>query len=255
MAGVRSVISAFSFLARNGMLSSYVWIFFVILIVMIGGMSAVWAFRSWVMSLILGGPLGAMIADGALPSWVGSLGSGIMTVIITIISFAISLMIAGYIALILLSPLFSHLAQKTYTIVTGRELPSSFRLLVWGIVRGVGISVRNMFIQLLLIALLFIGTFIPVVGVACPILMFVVDAFYVGFCMADYSLELKGMSIGESIRFGRQNRGLMAGIGFLYALVMKLPILGIYIAILIAPACVVGAAIEMFQADEERFLY
>lgn len=254
MAGIKSVMSAFSFIKQNGMMKAYIWIFVVMILVFVGGVGATFKMRDVVNEWVMDGPWGRMLAEGTLPSWMEPVSGHVMTTIMMIVFLFLSVMISGYVALILLSPLFSYLAQKTYAIVTGKKLESSFKLFVWGIVRGIGISLRNMLFQFLIVLLLFIGTFVPVVGIVCPILIFVVDAFYVGFCMTDYSLELKGMNISESIRFGRQNRALMTGLGFLYSIVLKVPFLGIYFAILVAPACVVGAAVEMFTEEENEMV-
>ncbi|MCQ2229084.1 MAG: EI24 domain-containing protein [Bacteroidales bacterium] len=249
MAGVRSVMSAFAFIRQNGMMKAYVWIGIVMIVLFVGGMGATWKMHGVIDGLI--SDYGnSFLQNYSLPSWIGTAAGYVAAILVTLLALVLVFMLAGYVALILLSPVFSYLAQKTIRILTGHEAESSVKVLLWGIVRGIAISVRNMLMQLVVILLLFACSFIPVVGIVCPFLIFIVDAFFIGCCMADYSLEVKGLNVGESIRFERQNRALMSGLGFMYAMVMKIPIIGIYIVILIAPASVVGAAMEL--CDENR---
>ena len=92
---------------------------------------------------------------------------------------------------------------------------------------------------LLTIPILLIG-FIPIIGIASSVLLFLVQAYYAGFGNMDYTLE-RHFKYDESIKFVKQHRGLAVGNGIVFMLFLLIPVIGI---ILVLPLSVTAASTE-----------
>jgi CysZ protein len=143
-----------------------------------------------------------------------------------------------YMFLIIGSPLFAYLSEKTESILTGREFPFSFSQVMKDAVRGVALAVRNSLWQSVYVVALVFLTFIPVVGWIAPLIILFFECYYYGFSMMDYSCERRKMPASESIDFIGHHRGLAIGNGLMFYLMHALIIIGW----VLAPAYAVVAA-------------
>ena len=75
---------------------------------------------------------------------------------------------------------------------------------------------RNLFFELLITLLLFFFAFVPLVGLLAPFLLLMVQAYFFGFSMIDYSCKRSGWSVGERLSFMRSHRGLAIGNGLIF---------------------------------------
>ncbi|TLX71168.1 hypothetical protein E9993_21105 [Labilibacter sediminis] len=156
--------------------------------------------------------------------------------------------IGGYIIIILLSPVFAFLSEKIETILTGKEYPFNFNQFIKDIWRGVRLALRNLGIELLLTLVLFIISFIPVVGLFTSITLFFISAYFYGFSFIDYSLERKQMNISESVAFVKTNKGLAIGNGSVFSLVLLIPFIGVLISGFISIISLTAATIATSEA-------
>lgn len=149
-----------------------------------------------------------------------------------------------YVLLILLSPLFSLLSESIEEKLTGKKYPFNGIQLLKDIFRGIGVSLRNMFLEYLFIAACFVVTlfFPPLVILTAPFLL-LVSWYYIGFTMLDYNFERHRMSISQSAAFTREHKGTAIGIGIIYAFFMMLPFL---IGIFFGPVLAVAGATLCF---------
>jgi CysZ protein len=131
-----------------------------------------------------------------------------------------------YLWLILGSPIFAWLSEKTEAILEGREYPFSFRQLLKDVARGIGIALRNTVWQLIYLVCFALLSFIPVVGWAVPIFALIIECYYYGFSMLDYSCERHQLSASESINFIGKRKGLAIGNGLLFYLMHLVPVVG-----------------------------
>lgn len=83
-------------------------------------------------------------------AWVGDATNIFIRIVLKVVYFFLFIAFGGYIVLIIMSPVYSWLSERTEAYLTGREYPFSWRELVREIVRGILIALRNMFVQLLL---------------------------------------------------------------------------------------------------------
>ena len=148
-----------------------------------------------------------------------------------------------YIWLIIGSPVFAYLSEKTESIIEGRDFPFSLKQLSSDIARGIRISLRNAFWQTIYSIFIAIGSLLPVIGWVTPIVGLFVECYYYGFSMLDYSMERHKRSVGESIYFIGQHKGLAIGNGMVFYLMHLVPIVGW----ILAPAYAVVAATLSLQ--------
>ena len=143
-----------------------------------------------------------------------------------------------YLWLIIGSPIFAFLSEKTEAIIEGKDFPFSFKQLLKDIARGIGIAVRNTLWQTVYTVSILLLSIIPLVGWVTPVFAVLIECYYYGFSMLDYSCERNKLSVAESINFIGDRKGLAIGNGILFYLMHLVPVLGW----ILAPAYAVIAA-------------
>lgn len=176
--------------------------------------------------------------------------SFILAFVLKLIFWLVSGTLVKYIVLMLLSPLFSLLSEATEEKLAGNRYPFNIVQLLKDILRGVGISLRNMLFEYLIMAGCFVLTiFFPPLGLITVPFLYFVSCYFTGFTMLDYNFERHKMSISQSIQFTRSNKGLTCGIGMAYSLLMLLPFAGFMFGPVIA---VTGATISFMEARQNK---
>jgi len=144
------------------------------------------------------------------------------------ISIAVLLMeFSKYLVVIILSPLLSSLSMKTEKILTGNIYPFNFKQLMNDVKRAYKIVVRNMMWYYFFFLVIFV---VSLLGWEDPksspvfYLTFALGFFYYGFGFLDYINERRRLDMDESIIFVRKNRGLAIAIGFIYSILILVPV-------------------------------
>ena len=166
--------------------------------------------------------------------------SGLLIVLIGFITFK-------HIVMALSAPFMGPISKKIEDdfrgVVSQVKTTSSSGLLR----RGIKISSRNLFRELLLsIPILLLG-FIPVIGLFSAILLFLMQAYFAGFGNMDYTLE-RYFSYQKSILFVKKNRGVAIGNGLVFMLFLLIPFIGV---ILVLPFSVTAATIATVKLMNE----
>ena len=139
-----------------------------------------------------------------------------------------------YLVLIIGSPVFAYLSEKTESILEGKEHHFNWSDLKKDCFRGIRLAFRNAGWQMIyLIALIFLSL-VPVVGWITPIIALLMECYYFGFSMLDYSFARINFSTSQSIEFTGRHKGLAIGNGLLFYLMHAL--------IIFAPAYAIIAA-------------
>ncbi len=74
-------------------------------------------------------------------------------------------------------------------------------------------------------------TVIPVIGPpVSAFLILIIQSYYSGFSLIDYTLERKRYTVGESIAFAKRNRSRVTGVGMGFILIMFVPVIGWFAA-------------------------
>ena len=174
----------------------------------------------------------------------------IVKIIFKLLFWFISATFIKYVLLMVLSPVFSLLSEKTEQKLTGNVYSFSFIQLVKDSVRGILISLRNMLLEYFFIFCCFIlCVFFPPIVVCIAPFLLLLGWYYVGFSLLDYNCERHKYSILKSINFIRKNKGTACGIGFVYSVFMALPFMpGSVLGIMFGPSLgVVGGAISFLE--------
>ena len=156
-----------------------------------------------------------------------------------------------FLFLIIGSPVFAYLSEKTDSIIENKDFPFSAKQLMKDIIRGVGIALRNMLWQSVYFVSILILSFIPVAGWVTPVVAFFVDCYYLGFSMLDYSSERNKLSVSQSIDFIGHHKGLAIGNGMVFYMMHLFPVIGW----LFAPSyAVIAATISLHKARKTHVI-
>jgi len=144
------------------------------------------------------------------------------------------ILIYKYVLLILVSPALALFAEKINQIITGKQLPFNPKVFINNVFRGVGIAVKNLLKEIVLLVLISLLSFTGVLAPFVPIIIFLVQSYYYGFSMIDYRNELNGMNIKQSSDFVWHNKGIAIGNGVVFNLIILIPFLGVLVAPMLA---------------------
>lgn len=177
--------------------------------------------------------------------------------IITNILIWIVLLIIGYmsykhIVLIFFSPILGYLSEKTEERMFHEAAPDfSLTQTAKDIFRSVRINTRNVFWTVGLTIPAWSSVFIPIAGpFLSASLLFLIQAYYSGFGLLDIVMERKKLSAKESLRFVKSHRGLAAGVGAGFTILLLLPIIGWFLAPSYGVIAGTIAALETLEGDE-----
>lgn len=155
-----------------------------------------------------------------------------------------------FLFLIIGSPLFAYLSEKTEAIMEGRDFPFSFAQLLKDIARGIKLALRNALWQTVYTLSILILSFIPFVGWFTPLIALIIECYYLGFAMLDYSCERNKLSTSQSIEFIGKHKGLAIGNGIVFYLMHAIIIAGW----ILAPSYAVVAATISFYKTKQVIL-
>jgi CysZ protein len=154
-----------------------------------------------------------------------------------------------YLFLIIGSPVFAYLSEKTEAIIEGKDIPFNFRQLFKDIIRGIRLSARNSLWQTVYTLSILVLSLIPILGWLTPALAVLIECYYYGFSMLDYSMERHKKTPAESIYYVASHKGLAIGNGLVFYLLHFLPIIGW----VLAPAyAVVAATLSMYPLKQSE---
>lgn len=152
-----------------------------------------------------------------------------------------------YIFLIIGSPVFSYLSEKTGAIMENKEFPFSFSQLMKDIARSVKLILRNSLWQTVYILSILLLSFIPFIGWFTPFFAILIEAYYLGFSMLDYSCERNKLSASQSIAFISEHKGLAIGNGIVFYLMHLI----VGVGWVLAPSySVIAATISLYKTRQ-----
>lgn len=166
-------------------------------------------------------------------SWLFSFFLSVIGVIKFLFSWLIKILIVFIwlsiyknITLFLNSPFIAYLVEVVDQKHKGVDYPFNLQQFIKDTVRGIVIATRSLILEGLCVVALLIMALVPVVNLVQPILMWLVSAYFLGFSMLDYSLELKRLDAKSSINYIKKHKSLATGIGSVFQLMFLVPIIG-----------------------------
>ena len=195
-----------------------------------------------------------IILQTGLKSWLDKINNSFLGFLFTMGSLLLWLILMlfyfslfKYIFLIVGSPLFAYLSERTEAIIDGKDFPFSFLQLVKDMKRGVVIAARNSLWQTVYTLSILLLSLIPLAGWLTPVLAVLVECYYYGFSMLDYSMERHKRTPAESIFFIGSHKGLAVGNGLVFYMMHLIPIVGW----IFAPAySVVAATLSIYPLKQ-----
>ncbi len=190
--------------------------------------------------------------------WGADFLSGFLSVLIwlilRILFFLLYAFIGGYIILIIMAPLLAWLSEKTEAIILQTDYPFSWVQLFKDMWRGIVLAIRNFFIEILAMIILFFLSFVPLIGFATAPALFLISAYFYGFSFMDYTSERRKLKIKESVDFVKQNKGLAIANGGVFALVLLIPFIGVSLAGFLSIVSTVAASISILKKENPELI-
>jgi CysZ protein len=191
-----------------------------------------------------------------LKNWLDTINNSFIGFLFTMGSVLVSLILLlfyfslfKYLFLIIGAPIFAYLSEKTEAIIEGKDIPFNFRQLLKDMLRGIKLSARNSLWQTVYTLSILFLSLIPILGWLTPALAVLIECYYYGFSMLDYSMERHKKTPAESIYYVASHKGLAIGNGLVFYLLHFLPIIGW----ILAPAyAVVAATLSMYPLKQSE---
>lgn len=195
------------------------------------------------------------ILKTGLKNWNEKLNNGSLSLLLAIgtmlvwfCSFMLYFSLVRSIFLIIGAPIFAYLSEKTTGIMEGKIQSIEGSRMLADIKRSIQLSVRNFFWQTIYILSILIISFIPIIGWLTPLLVMIIECYYFGFSMIDYSLERKKMSTVQSRFFIGHHKGFAIGNGMVFYSMHLIPIIGW----VLAPAyAIIAATVSVYPIATE----
>ena len=189
-----------------------------------------------------------------LKTWLDKMHNGLLGFVFTLAALTLWLIqmmlyfsLFKYIWLIVGSPVFAYLSEKTDSILQGKDYPFSFSQLLKDMLRGIKVSLRNAFWQTVYMVGILILSLVPIAGLATPLIALMTECYYYGFSMLDYSCERRKMNAAESLFYIGNHKGLAIGNGLVFYFMQLIPLLGW----VLAPAyAVIAATLSMHEINK-----
>ncbi len=234
ISGIQAYFGGFALISKLGL-----WKYFAIPILISFLTGILFLTLAWILS----DSLGSFIAKAWMWDWGSETFAVISKYFSILLILAVGLVLYKHIIMALSAPFMSPVSEKIEAHLLGdqhqkhQHRNTSFRE---QLMRGIRINVRNLFRELIFIIPLLVLSLIPIIGIFATILIFVIQAYYIGFGNMDYTME-RHFKYKESIQFVRKYRGTAIGNGIVFMLMLLIPVVGF---ILVLPISVVAASTE-----------
>ena len=101
-----------------------------------------------------------------------------------------------------------------------------------------------MFFLLILFAL----SFLPIIGIITTVLGIIIQGFYAGWGNVDFWAE-RHLSYNETVRYMKQNKGMLIGNGIVYIFLISIPVVGVFFGPPLATIAVTTEAIKDYDQE------
>lgn len=159
------------------------------------------------------------------------------------------LTISKYVVLIVVSPVLALLSEKVDEIISGKSFPFDSDQFFRDVLRGIFMAIRNMCYEFGIIGFtLILSLIFPFLSPFTAAFLMLVEFYFYGFSLMDYTNERKRLKVRESVRYVRNNKGIAIGNGAIFSLIFLIPVLGVVIAPVLG---VVAATLAINKKETE----
>ncbi|MFT5917612.1 MAG: CysZ protein [Bacteroidia bacterium] len=185
---------------------------------------------------------------GESDSWWSKAADISLQVVIYVLTAVVFVKSYKFLMLLLLSPALALLAEKTQNILCKNENSFEMKQFIKDVLRGIGIVIRNLAIELSLLVLLFFLSFIPIFAPFTSILIILVECYFIGFSMIDYRNEYLKLSASDSRKIIKKHRFFAIGNGLGMYLMLLVPLFGVLFAPQLA---VVAGGLGIYKLEDK----
>ncbi len=133
-----------------------------------------------------------------------------------------------YLVIIILSPEFAYITSIVQSKALDENHGFKLKRFISDIWRSVFLAVRNFLIELIITILIIIfAVIVTWIIPLIPILIFIFEAYFFGYSMADFRNEYMNISLRESKDMINDHKPLIIGNGILFNLSLLIPIFGV----------------------------
>jgi CysZ protein len=232
--GVSTHIRAWEFVAQHKLWAYFLYPVVLLIILSLAGFYSVWTLSSHFADAIFDYitpdiDTGTGWLDSTL--WVlygiAKFAAGFM---IKLYLFSFFMKLLRYVTLLLCSPMMALLSERVDEILTGRKYPFVMSQFMKDVLRGMLVSLRNLFFEISIMLLCCLVMWIPVIGwFTAPFLM-IISWYFLGFNMMDYTCERRRLPISQGAKFIRKYKGIAIGNGMVFSFLLMIPWIGLVIA-------------------------
>lgn len=180
----------------------------------------------------------------------GNIALILIKLLIITIGFLVYFLIYKSLILIILSPFLSYISEKTERIYRETDFNFSLDDNIRFILRGILVSSRAFIFEIIGTILIVLLGFIPVVNIFSPIFLFLLQSYFSGIALMDYTLERRKFSHRESANFVRKYWIFSTLNGIIFTFIFLIPIIGIFIAPLLCTVAITIGTIKVFENEK-----
>lgn len=168
-------------------------------------------------------------------SMLNTTSSLLLGLVLRLAFFFLFSLIGKYIVLVVLSPVMAYASEVAEEKLTGRSYPFRLGHFLRDVGRGILMALRNGLLELAINILVWsITFFLPPLALLSAPFLWLVSCWFYGFSMFDYVFERQRLGIRASSFAAREERGMVLANGICFNLLMKIPLVGITFAPLLA---------------------
>ncbi len=190
-------------------------------------------------------------------NWIPDFMKGDISAFAANIVLWILFLLTGYVTLqptilIFFSPVLSYVSELTERkIYEQPSLPLNLKHVLQDILRSIVINVRNLVRMVIFVLMAWILMIIPLIGSLISfVLIFLIQSFYNGFSLSDYTLERKRWPVTKRIAWSKENRSRVIGVGMGFTAILMIPVLGWFIAPTCGTVAATIAALEKIHPED-----
>ncbi|MBL7943517.1 MAG: EI24 domain-containing protein [Flavobacteriales bacterium] len=260
--GIRTWGRSWNFILSNGLAHYFLYPVVISVLIGMGAMVFIDQLTEWLMSVIAPHLEFHSVAERSwweqVKMFSAELATAGIKVMLWVTQFYLYWKFGKYLTLAAMSPVMALLSERTDKILSGKDYPFNGKQFVRDIFRGILMAARNAVLELLTVIALWMAEvlllwFLSPVGIILTpvfgLMAFFVSAYFYGFSTIDYTSERRRLGIRASVRYTRKVRGLAAGNGTMFSLLMLIPWIGTSLATV---TCTVAAGLAIQERDKKR---
>lgn len=149
----------------------------------------------------------------------------------------------------ILAPFFSYISEKVENNIYGTEYHFTLKENLKFILRGMKIAGKSFIKETIATIIIVCLSFIPLINLLVPILIFLVQSYFISFTFVDYTLERKKYGSEETLEFMKKNKYTFTLGGGIFTLLYFIPIVGIFVAPLLSIVAFTKVTLKLLEKN------